>query len=103
MLWFTSASTRSGGRVLSTRLRVSRGRARTLGGQSHSCDTPTSQSASPSAPTISVADGNSETTLFIASSQPRTGNGETFTTETQRDLNTFSPLCVLGVLCVSVV
>src|ERR1044072_6255498 len=43
------------------RLEVYRGLPTTDGGKSHSCVTPTRLSSSPSAQTISVADGRSET------------------------------------------
>src|SRR2546423_6839931 len=43
------------------RLAVRTGRPTTDAGKSHSCVTPTSESSSPSAQTISVADGSSET------------------------------------------
>jgi hypothetical protein len=43
------------------RLEVSTGLPTTEGGKSHSCVTPTRLSSSPSAQTISVADGRSET------------------------------------------
>ena len=48
--------------VESTLERVTRGRFRTSGGQSHSCDSPTSQSRAPNAATTSVAAGSSDTT-----------------------------------------
>ena len=45
----------------SIRERVSTGRSRIVSGKSHSCEMPTRLSAAPSAHTISVAEGRSET------------------------------------------
>ena len=61
---FASATARSiapEGSAGSIRLRVTRGRERTWGGKSHSCDTPTSRPIAPSAATISVAAGSNDT------------------------------------------